>query len=221
MFKIYNESWNFINDSLKDEPWYNELYTKVVGLYETSIVHPNKEDLFRAFELCDFDKCKVVFLGQDPYFNEGVANGLGFWVNENIKYPPSLKNIIKELNDDILGDATPNLDNWAKQGVLLLNTILTVQDKLPKSHQDIGWQKFSDFIISYISNNKLGVAFVLWGNEAIKKEKIINKNNNHLIIKSPHPSPLSCYRGFFGSKPFSKINNFLTEKGEKTINWYL
>src|SRR5690606_26360881 len=137
------------------------------------IVHPNKEDLFRAFELCSFDKCKIVILGQDPYFNEGVANGLAFWVNENIKYPPSLKNIIKELNDDILGDATPNLDNWAKQGVLLLNTILTVQDKLPKSHQDIGWQKFSDFIISYISNNKLGVAFVLWGNEAIKKEKII------------------------------------------------
>jgi uracil-DNA glycosylase len=218
---INNCSWRFIEEELKNLEWYQNLRSKVLKAYEESIVYPKQEDLFRAFNLCDYDKLKVVILGQDPYFNEGVANGLAFSVNPGVKTPPSLKNIIKELHSDIKGNIDPDLNNWAKQGVLLINSILTVEAKKPKSHSEFGWDMFTNYVINYISNNKKGIAFVLWGNDAIRKEELINKSNNHLVIKSPHPSPLSSYRGFFGSKPFSRINYFLENNGDEPINWYL
>ncbi|MFA5542480.1 MAG: uracil-DNA glycosylase [Bacilli bacterium] len=221
MFMINNCSWRFIEEELKNLEWYQNLRSKVLKAYEESIVYTKQEDLFRAFNLCDYDKLKVVILGQDPYFNEGVANGLAFSVNPGVKTPPSLKNIIKELHSDIKGNIDPDLNNWAKQGVLLINSILTVEAKKPKSHSEFGWDMFTNYVINYISNNKKGIAFVLWGNDAIRKEELINKSNNHLVIKSPHPSPLSSYRGFFGSKPFSRINYFLENNGDEPINWYL
>ena len=182
-------------------------------------IYPDVVDIFNAFYLCSYDKTKVVIFGQDPYHQKGVANGLAFSVNEGHKIPPSLKNIYKEINDDI-GTCfynSGNLDEWAKQGVLLLNTSLSVLDSLPGSHADIGWNLLVDSIIK-ILNNKKDIIFLLWGNSSAKKEKLINTEVNY-VFKSAHPSPLSSYRGFFGCKHFSKTNNILLKLNKSPIKW--
>lgn len=183
-------------------------------------IFPNEENVFRAFDLCPFDKLKVVIIGQDPYHGLGQANGLCFSVNDGVKLPPSLKNIYKELKSDLDLDLTHsgNLDFWAEQGVLLLNATLTVREKVPGSHQKKGWEQFTDSIIKKINETKKNVVFLLWGAYAQKKCENIDEEV-HLIIKSSHPSPFSVHKGFFGSKPFSKTNEYLTSTGQKPIDW--
>lgn len=183
-------------------------------------VLPPKEYLFRALELTPLENIKAVILGQDPYHGEGEANGLAFSVNKDIKIPPSLKNIYKELNSD-LGLEIPthgDLTSWAQEGVLLLNSILTVEKDKPASHRDIGWQQYTDSLISQISNEKEHVVFILWGKYAQSKIPLINQDK-HLIIASTHPSPFSANKGFLGSKPFSKCNKWLKEKNVPQIDW--
>ena len=182
-------------------------------------IFPKMDDIFRSLSFSAPKDINVVIVGQDPYHSYGQANGLAFSVNEGTKLPPSLKNIYKELESDlgIIESENGNLESWAKQGVLLLNTILTVEESRPGSHQGIGWEEITDCFLNNIGNNG-AVVFILWGAKAQDKENVIVKKNN-LIIKSPHPSPLSAYRGFFNSKPFSKTNKFLESQGKKGINW--
>lgn len=183
------------------------------------IVYPKSEDIFNSFNLCAYENVKVVIIGQDPYHNEGQAQGLAFSVPEGFPIPPSLKNIYTELLSDMgIKNNTGNLIPWAKQGVFLINTALTVEKNKPMSHTKIGWQ---DFVIDAIKeiDKKENVIFLLWGGEAKKFKKYIGEKNH--IIEGPHPSPLSCYRGFYGSKPFSKINELLKTNGLKEINWQL
>jgi uracil-DNA glycosylase len=184
--------------------------------------YPSKKDIFKALELTPFDKVKVVILGQDPYHGKDEANGLAFSVNRDIKIPPSLKNIYKELNSD-LGIPIPNhgdLTNWSKQGVLLLNSILTVEPDKPASHRKIGWEEYTDSIIKEINDKKENIVFILWGKYAQEKGKYIDRDR-HMVIESPHPSPFSARKGFFGSKPFSKCNTYLKGKGIEEIDWRL
>jgi uracil-DNA glycosylase len=182
-------------------------------------IFPKMDDIFRSLSFFAPKDINVVIVGQDPYHSYGQANGLAFSVNEGTKLPPSLKNIYKELESDlgIIESKNGNLESWAKQGVLLLNTILTVEESRPGSHQGIGWEEITDCFLNNIGNNG-AVVFILWGAKAQDKENVIVKKNN-LIIKSPHPSPLSAYKGFFNSKPFSKTNKFLESQGKKAINW--
>jgi len=182
-------------------------------------IFPKMDDIFRSLSFFPPKDINVVIVGQDPYHSYGQANGLAFSVNEGTKLPPSLKNIYKELESDlgIIESENGNLESWAKQGVLLLNTILTVEESRPGSHQGIGWEEITDCFLNNIGNNG-AVVFILWGAKAQDKENVIVKKNN-LIIKSPHPSPLSAYKGFFNSKPFSKTNKFLESQGKKAINW--
>ena len=182
-------------------------------------IFPKMDDIFRSLSFSAPKDINVVIVGQDPYHSYGQANGLAFSVNEGTKLPPSLKNIYKELESDlgIIESENGNLESWAQQGVLLLNTILTVEESRPGSHQGIGWEEITDCFLNNIGNNG-AVVFILWGAKAQDKENVIVKKNN-LIIKSPHPSPLSAYRGFFNSKPFSRTNKFLESQGKKAINW--
>ncbi|MFM7683703.1 MAG: uracil-DNA glycosylase, partial [Bacteroidota bacterium] len=193
-----------------------QLYTDKKGL-----VFPKANQIFRAFELCPFDQVKVVLLGQDPYPTSGHAHGLSFSVEPDVRpFPKSLTNIFKEIQSD-LGKSFPsngNLERWAKQGVLLLNTVLTVEEGKPDSHYGLGWEKFTDAVIQKINSEKEGVVFMLWGSKAIAKELMIDKSK-HLILKSVHPSPLSAYRGFFGCKHFSKSNEFLLMLEKPEIDW--
>ena len=185
-----------------------------------AIIFPKQQDIFRSLELTDFDDVKVVILGQDPYHGPNQAHGLSFSVQEGIKQPPSLKNIYKELNTDLGFDipTTGFLEPWAKQGVLMLNAVLTVEQADPNSHANKGWETFTDKIISTISEQKENVVFILWGAYAQKKELLIN-SDKHKIIKSAHPSPFSARNGFFDSKPFSKTNDYLESTSQKAINW--
>lgn len=188
----------------------------------TKIIYPSSKDVFKAFMLTPFDKIKVVLIGQDPYFSKNQAHGLAFSVPKNQHIPPSLINIYTELNNDFKKNHIFNhgcLENWAKQGVFLLNTILTVELGKPKSHNNIGWQIFTDKVIFYISKYKKSIIFLLWGNEAHKKCSLIN-TNKHYILKSSHPSPLSAYRGFLGCKHFSKTNKILIKCKKQVINWF-
>lgn len=190
---------------------------------EGKSVYPDSAEIFNAFELTPFDQVKVVILGQDPYHGAGQAHGLSFSVKNHIKIPPSLQNIYKELSSDIVGFKTPlhgDLTSWAKQGVLLLNATLTVNASEPASHQKKGWETFTDKVIKTISDNKAGIVFILWGRYAQQKENLIDVNK-HFIIKSAHPSPFSAYNGFFGSKPFSKTNKILQQKGLQEIDWQI
>lgn len=181
-------------------------------------VYPEPENWFTAFELTPFDAVKVVILGQDPYHQPGQAMGLSFSVNPGVKLPKSLINIYKELESDLgINKVTGDLSGWAKQGVFLLNTILTVEDSQPLSHRNFGWEIFTDKVLHLLSERKDPIVFVLWGKEAQKKEFMIKEH--HRIIKAPHPSPLSSYRGFFGSKPFSQINQQLEKWGYAPIDW--
>jgi uracil-DNA glycosylase len=212
--------WIEIIEGEQQKEYYQKLKTIIDERYETTEVYPPKEKIFNAFSLCKYENLKVVILGQDPYHQKGQAQGLAFSTPANIKNPPSMVNILKEIVDDIGasqcldGDLTP----WAKQGVLLINTVLTVEDSLPNSHQNIGWEIFTDSIIKHISDNVQGVIFLLWGSPAIKKSKLIDEKK-HYILTAPHPSPLSSYRGFFGCKHFSKTNEILKRLGKSEIIW--
>ena len=212
-------TWKEVLQPIKESDYFKNLWEKVKLQYNSTQCFPPKDEIFRALELTEFDDVEVVILGQDPYHNDGRANGLCFSVSENVTAPPSLKNIFIELKEDVgVERKNKDLQDWAKQGVLLLNATLTVQAHQPNSHKNLGWEVFTDFIIKEISDKKENVVFVLWGAFAQKKASLIDSNKHH-IIQSAHPSPFSVYRGFFGSKPFSKINNYLLEKGKKTIVW--
>ncbi|MBB1561457.1 MAG: uracil-DNA glycosylase [Flavobacteriaceae bacterium] len=212
-------TWTEILAPIKNTEYFTELWKKVEERYETTKCFPPKNQIFRAIKLTPFDEVKVVIIGQDPYHNDNQANGLCFSVSDKVKAPPSLKNIFKELEDDLGIKKTSNeLEMWAKQGVLLLNATLTVRAHKANSHKDLGWGQFTDFIIKEISDKKENVVFVLWGAFAQKKAGLID-TKKHFIIQSVHPSPLSARKGFFGSRPFSKINQFLEEKGKEPINW--
>lgn len=193
----------------------------IISKIDFSNTYPNKRDIFKAFNLCKFQDLKVVIIGQDPYHGEGEANGLAFSLNEEVKITPSLRNIFKELYSDLsINKMNKDLSGWAKQGILLMNSILTVEKDKPLSHKNIGWEEITDYIIKKISEEKSNVVFILWGNNAIAKEKLIDPSK-HLIIKSAHPSPLSASRGFFGSKPFSKTNDYLKKNNQPIIDWSL
>ena len=204
------------------KPYFRELYSKVKDEYSKHLVFPPSDDIFNAFHLTPLADVKVVILGQDPYHNVGQAHGLCFSVKPDVGIPPSLVNIYKELHDD-LGCKIPNngyLVKWAKQGVLLLNTVLTVQAHTPQSHKGIGWEEFTDAAIRILNKQNKPIVFILWGAPAQRKKKMLD-NPMHLVLEAPHPSPLSAYRGFFGSKPFSKTNQFLSEHGQTPIDWQI
>lgn len=216
-------SWK---EALKGEfgrDYFKKLSEFVRQEYSHAIVYPAPKNIFRAFELTPFDKVRVVILGQDPYHGAGQANGLAFAVSGGIALPPSLRNIFKELESD-LGDRaksegrTGDLERWAKQGVLLLNATLTVRAKIAGSHQSKGWEEFTDAIIKTLSEQKEDLVFILWGNYAKAKGAHIDRTK-HCVIESAHPSPFSASHGFFGSKPFSKTNNYLETHGQKPIEW--
>ena len=212
-------TWTEILAPIKNTEYFTTLWEKVKEEYQTTKCFPPKDQIFRAIELTPFDEVKVVIIGQDPYHNDNQANGLCFSVSDKVKAPPSLKNIFKELEDDLGIKKTSNeLEMWAKQGVLLLNATLTVRAHEANSHKDLGWEQFTDFIIKEISDKKENVVFVLWGAFAQKKAGLIDASK-HFIIQSAHPSPFSVHKGFFGSRPFSKINQFLKEKGKEPIYW--
>ncbi|MGB4972902.1 MAG: uracil-DNA glycosylase [Cyclobacteriaceae bacterium] len=208
---------------LSDEfemPYFQELTVFVKTEYNQHTVFPPGKEIFRAFDKCDFDGVKVVIIGQDPYHGFGQANGLCFSVREGVRIPPSLMNIYKEIKND-LGKpilASGELERWAMQGVLLLNATLTVRASSPGSHQKKGWENFTDAVIKKVSDEKEKVVFILWGAYAQKKGEIIDRKKHHVIM-SPHPSPFSADRGFFGSKPFSKANAYLKSKGLPEIDW--
>ena len=202
--------------------YYKELYKKVIEEYKTHLIFPPSEDVFTAFELTPLKDVKVVIIGQDPYHNVGQAHGLCFSVRPEVDIPPSLVNIYKELHED-LGCEIPNngyLVKWAKQGVLLLNTVLTVRAHQANSHRGMGWEQFTDAAIRVLNEEDRPIVFILWGAPAQKKKVMLN-NPKHLILEAPHPSPLSAYRGFFGSKPFSKTNAFLEQNGLAPIDWQI
>ena len=212
-------TWKEVLKLIKETQYFEELWQKVNEAYVADQCFPPKKEIFRALELTPFEKVKVVIIGQDPYHNFQQANGLCFSVSENVTAPPSLKNIFKELLDDVGIERTKkDLGDWAEQGVLLLNATLTVKAHEPNSHKDLGWERFTNVIIQEIGERKENVVFVLWGAFAQKKEELIH-SSSHFILKSPHPSPFSVYKGFYGSKPFSAINDYLKEKGLETISW--
>ena len=210
---------DFINNE-KNKPYYSELKNKVDNEYNTYTCYPKYDDIYNAFKYTKYNDVKVVILGQDPYHEPDQAHGLAFSVLCK-KLPPSLVNIDKEMENDfgVKINQDGNLDYLAKQGVLLLNTCLTVREGLAFSHKDYGWQEFTDNVIKEINKMDKPIVFILWGAPAIKKTMLLN-NPKHFIITSAHPSPLSAYRGFFGSKPFSKANDFLIKNGITPINWY-
>ena len=216
---IKKMNWQEILAPIKKTTYFIELMKKVDKEYEVSQCFPPNNQIFRALDLTNFDNVKVVILGQDPYHNFNQANGLCFSVSNLVNTPPSLKNIFKELEADLQIIRKNNeLEDWAKQGVLLLNSTFTVKAHEPNSHKDFGWDVFTDFIIKEISDKKENVVFILWGAFAQKKSSLIDAKK-HCILQAPHPSPFSAYKGFLGSKPFSKINQFLKENSEKEINW--
>lgn len=212
--------WQERLDYERQQPYFKKLLQKVEEEYQTKTVFPPFEQIFNAFDVCPFDNVKVVILGQDPYHNHHQAHGLAFSVLKGNPIPPSLRNMFKELQDD-LGIQPPthgDLTSWAEEGVLLLNTILTVVAHQPLSHKGIGWEQFTDRMIQYLNKDNRPKVFVLWGNNAKAKASLIT-NKNHLILSSSHPSPLSARHSFFGSKVYSKINQFLTDHNRQPINF--
>jgi uracil-DNA glycosylase len=204
------------------KPYYKNLYEFVRQEYNTTQIFPPSEDIFNAFHLTPLNEVKVVIIGQDPYHEPGQAHGLCFSVKPGVDIPPSLVNIYKELQDDC-GCYIPDngyLVKWAKQGVLMLNTVLTVRAHRANSHRGQGWEEFTDAAIRALNTQDRPIVFILWGKPAQMKKSMLN-NPNHLILEAPHPSPLSAYRGFFGSKPFSKTNAFLRERGVEPIDWQI
>lgn len=220
--EIFKNDWGQYLKEEMAQPYYRQLRQFLIGEYSTKQVYPDMYSIFNALHYTSYADTKVLILGQDPYHEPGQAHGLSFSVQPNVPPPPSLVNIFKELETD-LGCTVPNngcLEPWARQGVLLLNTVLTVQAHRANSHRDKGWEIFTDKIISLLNQREKPVAFILWGSPARRKKAMIT-NPQHFIVESPHPSPLSAYRGFFGSRPFSKVNKFLESVGEEPINWQL
>ncbi len=204
------------------KPYYKKLYDFINEEYSTRQIFPPGDDIFNAFSFTPLEKVKVVILGQDPYHNVGQAHGLCFSVNKGVDIPPSLVNIYKELHDD-LGCSIPNhgnLTEWAEQGVLLLNTVLTVRAHEANSHRNMGWEEFTDAAMQVLNKVDRPIVFMLWGSPAQTKGRILN-NPNHLVLKAPHPSPLSAYRGFFGCRHFSQCNDFLRAHGVEPIDWQI
>lgn len=213
-------SWKIMLRNEFEKPYFQKLANFVKEEYKNHTIYPPARQIFSAFEHCDFEKTRVVIIGQDPYHGPNQGNGLCFSVNDGIRKPPSLRNIFKELQSD-LGKSIPesgNLERWADQGVLLLNATLTVRANSPGSHQNKGWEQFTDAVIRQVSANKDNVVFILWGAYAQNKGQIID-GTKHLILKSAHPSPFAAHRGFFGSQPFSKTNAYLKSKGLKEIDF--
>lgn len=219
---MITENWDNLLQEEYQKEYFKNLIEKVNNEYKTKTIFPPKDEIFNAFKLTEYNNIKVVILGQDPYHGVGEAEGLSFSVKENIKIPPSLQNIFKELNNDLNYQIPKNgsLKKWAKEGVLLLNSILTVEKDKALSHKNLGWETFTDEVIKLINKKQTPVVFILWGNYAKTKEKYIT-NKVHYVIKSPHPSPLSAYHGFFNSKPFSKTNNYLISKKISPVNFKL
>ncbi len=210
-------------DLLKEEfekDYYKNLRKLLIDEYKNFIIYPKATDIFNAFNYTPYKEVKVLILGQDPYYNPNQAHGLAFSVNHGVKIPPSLVNIYKELHDDLgIGPFKDGyLKSWTDEGIMLLNTTLTVRKNSPISHSKIGWEFFTDRVIELIDQKEDPVVFILWGSHARSKKKLI-KNTNHYIIEGPHPSPLSAYRGFFGSKPFSRANKFLEDRNIKAPTW--
>lgn len=222
MKDIFSNDWN---ELLKDEfekEYYKKLRNILIKEYNTKTIYPDKYDIFNALHYTAYKDVKAVILGQDPYHGPNQSHGLAFSVKPGVRIPPSLRNMYKELNSD-LGCYIPNngyLKKWAQEGVLLLNTSLTVREGEANSHSNIGWEMFTDKIIELLNQREDPIVFILWGNNAKSKEKLIT-NRKHYIIKSVHPSPLSASRGFFGSKPFSKTNDFLNSIGKEVIDWQI
>lgn len=216
---MINKKWDIVlKDEMKQE-YFKKLGIFVKNEYKKKQVFPPYENIFDALRFTDYDDVKVVILGQDPYHGLGEAHGLSFSVHEGIPMPPSLQNIFKELESDLgIKRSCSDLTDWAEQGVLLLNSIMTVEKDKPLSHKDKGWEIFTDNIIKYLNNREKPVIFLLWGSFARSKKALIT-NKQHYIIESVHPSPLSAYRGFFGSKPFSKINSILKKNNIEEIKW--
>ena len=216
---MINKNWDIIlKDELKKD-YFKKLGVFVKNEYKNKICYPQYEDIFNALRYTDYDEVKVVILGQDPYHGENEAHGLSFSVRDNVKRPPSLNNIFKELENDLgIKKMNNDLTNWAKQGVLLLNSIMSVVKDTPLSHKEKGWEIFTDNIIKLLNEREEPIVFILWGGYARSKKKLIT-NKNHYIVESVHPSPLSAYNGFFGSRPFSKTNNFLISKNIIPIDW--
>ncbi|MGN8737305.1 uracil-DNA glycosylase [Bilifractor sp. HCP3S3_D3] len=215
-------SWEKAMKPEFSKPYYRKLFLTVNQEYRTATVYPPAGDIFNAFHFTPLDQVKVVILGQDPYHEPGQAHGLSFSVKPGIEIPPSLVNIYQELHDD-LGCYIPDngyLVKWAKQGVMMLNTVLTVRAHQANSHRNIGWEEFTDAAIRVLADQDRPMVFILWGRPAQRKAEMIY-NPKHLVLKSPHPSPLSAYRGFFGSRPFSKTNRYLEEDGIEPIDWQI
>lgn len=213
-------NWDIILNDVYHEPYFINIVKFVNQIYKEKTVFPPKTKILKALTTTDYNDVKVVILGQDPYHGVGEANGLAFSVSDGIKLPPSLRNIYKELHDD-LGipiSNKGNLECWAKEGVLLLNAVLTVEKDKPASHKNVGWETFTDTIIQKLNEKETPVVFILWGAFARSKKKYIT-NPKHLVIESPHPSPFSASYGFFGSKPFSRTNNFLIQNHIPPIDW--
>jgi len=214
------ESWKKRLLEEFEKPYFHQLVEFVKAEYANKTIYPPAKEIFKAFDSCSFDDIKVVIIGQDPYHGPGQANGLCFSVRPGVPMPPSLVNIFKERKSD-LGKAMPpngDLTNWAEQGVLLLNATLTVAAKSPGSHQKKGWEEFTDAVIQKLSDEKENIVFILWGAYAQKKGAVIDREK-HFVIESPHPSPFAAHRGFFGSKPFSKANEYLKSQNLSTIDW--
>lgn len=212
--------WKEVLSEEFEKPYFSNLREWVRDQYKSATVYPPAKLIFNAFDSCPFDKVKVVILGQDPYHGPGQAHGLCFSVNDGVPFPPSLQNIFKEIADDLQKPIpkSGNLTHWANQGVLLLNATLTVQKDKAGSHQNKGWEEFTDAAIKILAEKKSNIVFLLWGSFAQKKEVLIPPNK-HLILKSAHPSPLSAYRGFLGNKHFSKTNEYLHSQGKEPIDW--
>lgn len=214
--------WDELLRAEWDKPYYVDLRKKLIDAYRTTTVYPDMNDIFNALKAVSYEDVKVVILGQDPYHGPGQAHGMSFSVKPGVAIPPSLVNIYKELQNDLSLDIPTSgyLGRWADQGVLLLNATLTVQAGLANSHQAFGWGELTDEIVRILGKRDKPMVFVLWGRFARSKKRLI-ENENHLVIESAHPSPLSAYQGFFGSKPFSKANDFLESIGETPIDWNL
>ncbi len=220
MLRIDND-WGKVLEREFEKSYFKDLEARIEEEYQEHLIFPPREDLFQAFEITPFQEVKIVILGQDPYHDDGQAHGLSFSVQPGVKIPPSLVNIYKELADDLACEIPESgyLKSWAQQGVLLLNTVLTVRAHEANSHQKIGWEKFTDAVIECLNKEDRPIVFILWGKPAQKKAKMLN-NPKHLLLEAPHPSPLSCYRGFYGCKHFSKANEFLIKNELVPINWY-
>lgn len=219
---MITKKWDEVLKEEYEKEYFKKIAVTTNVLYKEKEMFPLKNRIFHALKLTDYDQVKVVILGQDPYHGVGEANGLAFAVNENVKIPPSLRNIYKELYDDLHIQIAShgNLESWAKEGVLLLNAILTVEKDKPASCRNMGWEELTDAIIKKINEKDNPVVFILWGAFARSKKKYIT-NKKHLVLESTHPSPFSAHYGFFGSKPFSKTNEFLRKNNIKEINWQI